>query len=135
MKPQKRDDTMSMQSLRTTNDAQEFETRLRRLFNTQAGANFDAIDRAEIATMRNRIDEIDNIVYAMRNPARWTRLTASTAEIAITATEKYAELQGHLTDCATENDGSIDAWGWHPGDDSESEMIWRVRIAITEGAK
>ena len=82
MKPQKRDDTMSMQSLRTTNDAQEFETRLRRLFNTQAGANFDAIDRAEIATMRNRIDEIDNIVYAMRNPARWTRLTASTAEIA-----------------------------------------------------
>ena len=126
---------MSMQSLRTTNDAQEFETRLRALRNTQAGANFDAIDRAEIATMRNRIDEIDNIVQAMRKPTQWTRLTASTAEIAITATEKYAELQGHLTDCATENDGSIDAWGWHPSDDSESEMIWRVRIAITEGAK
>ena len=124
---------MSMQSLRTTNDAQEFETRLRGLRNSNT--RLDAIDRAEIATMRNRIDEIDNIVQAMRNPARWTRLTASTAEIAITATEKYAELQGHLTDCATENDGSIDAWGWHPGDDSESEMIWRVRIAITEGAK
>ena len=110
MKPQKRDDTMSMQSLRTTNDAQEFETRLRALRNTQAGANLDAIDRAEIATMRNRIDEIDNIVQAMRKPTQWTRLTASTAEIAITATEKFAELQGHLTDCATENDGSIDAW-------------------------
>jgi len=135
MKPQKRDDTMSMQCLRTTNDAQEFETRLRTMRNTQAGANLDAIDFAEIATMRNRIDEIDNIVQAMRNPARWTRLTASTVEIAITATEKYAELNGHRTDCATENDGSIDAWGWHPGDDSESEMIWRVRIAITEGAK
>jgi hypothetical protein len=126
---------MSMQSLRTTNDAQEFETRLRALRNTQAGANIDAIDFAEIATMRNRIDEIDNIVQAMRKPTQWTRLTASTAEIAITATEKYAELQGHQTDCATENDGSIDAWGWHPGDDSESEMIWRVRIRITEGAK
>lgn len=95
MKPQKRDDTMSMQSLRTTN-------------------------------------EIDNIVQAMRKPANWTRLTASTAEIAITATEKYAELQGHLTDRATENDGSIDAWGWHSGDDSDSELIWRVRIRITE---
>jgi hypothetical protein len=124
---------MSMQYLRTTNDAQEFETRLRTL--KHSTTKLDADDLAEIATMRNRIDEIDNIVYAMRNPANWTRLTASTAEIAITASEKYAELQGHRTDCATENDGSIDAWGWHPGDDSESEMIWRVRIAITEGAK
>ena len=124
---------MSMQCLRETIDAREFETRLRALRNT--GRHLDAIDRAEISALRNRIDEIDNIVQAMRNPARWTRLTASTAEIAITATEKYAELQGHLTDGATENDGSIDAWGWHPGDDSESEMIWRVRIAITEGAK
>lgn len=124
---------MSMQSLRTTNDAREFETRLLAMRNTPAGANFDGvIDRAEIATMRNRINEIDNIVQAMRNPARWTRLTASTAEIAITATEKYAELNGHCTDCAMENDGSVDAWGWHPGDDSESEMTWRVRIAITE---
>ena len=121
---------MTMQCLRTTNDAREFETRLRALRNT--GRHLDAIDLAEISALRNRIDEIDNIVQAMRNPARWTRLTASTDEIAITATEKYAELQGHLTDCATENDGSIDAWGWHPGDDSESEMIWRVRIAITE---
>jgi hypothetical protein len=119
-----------MQSLRTTTDAREFETRLRAL--AESSTKLDATDLAEISALRNRIDEIDNIVQAMHNPARWTRLTASTAEIAITATEKYAELQGHLTDCATENDGSIDAWGWHPGDDSESEMIWRVRIAITE---
>lgn len=133
MKPQKRDDTMSMQSLRTTNDRHEFKTRFISLANS--GIHVDANDLAEIGSMLKRIEEIDEIVQAMRNPARWTRLTASTAEIAITATEKYAELQGHLTDCATENDGSIDAWGWHPGDDSESEMIWRVCIAITEGAK
>ena len=82
--------------------------------------------------MLKRIEEIDEIVQAMRNPARWTRLTASTEEIAVSATEMYAELNGHRTDCATENDGSIDAWGWNPGDDSESEMIWRVRIRITE---
>jgi hypothetical protein len=121
---------MSMQSLRTTNDAREFETRLRAL--AESSTKLDATDLAEISALRNRIDEIDNIVQAMRNPARWTRLTASTAEIAITATEKFAELNGHRTDCATENDGSIDAWGWHPGDDSESEMIWRVRLRITE---
>ena len=121
---------MSMQSLRTTTDAREFETRLRAL--AESSTKLDATDLAEIATMRNRIDEIDNIVQAMRNPARWTRLTASEAEIAITATEKFAELNGHRTDCATENDGSIDAWGWHPGDDSESEMIWRVTIRIIE---
>jgi hypothetical protein len=119
-----------MQCLRETCDALEFETRLRALRHTQT--QLDAIDLAEIATMRNRIDEIDNIVQAMRNPARWTRLTASTAEIAITATEAFAELQNHRTDCATENDGSIDAWGWDPDDDSESEMIWRVRIRIIE---
>lgn len=129
---------MSMQYLRETNDAREFDTRLRALRNTQSGANLDAIDFAEIATMRNRIDEIDNIVRAMLDPTQWNQLTASEAEIAITATEKYAEINGHLTDCATENDGSIDAWGWNLSEDCEiwrvrtaSEMIWRVRIAIT----
>ena len=121
---------MSMQSLRTTNDRHEFKTRFISLANS--GIHVDANDLAEIGSMLKRIEEIDEIVQAMRNPARWTRLTASTAEIGITATEKYAELNGHRTDCATENDGSIDAWGWNPGDDSESEMIWRVRIRITE---
>ena len=121
---------MSMQSLRTTNDRHEFKTRFISLANS--GIHVDANDLAEIGSMLKRIEEIDEIVQAMRNPARWTRLTASTEEIAVSATEMYAELNGHRTDCATENDGSIDAWGWNPGDDSESEMIWRVRIRITE---
>ena len=55
---------MSMQSLRETLDATEFKTRLRAL--AESSTKLDATDLAEIATLRNRIDEIDNIVQAMR---------------------------------------------------------------------
>jgi hypothetical protein len=80
-----------------------------------------------------RADEIAAFIASMNNPSKWTTLTASSATIALSALRQYASNRGELWDTATENDGSVDAWGWDPDCDSESEMAWRVRIRITKG--
>ena len=80
-----------------------------------------------------RADEIAAFIASMNNPSKWTTLTASSATIALSALRQYASNRGELWDTATENDGSIDAWGWDPNCDNEDSMAWRVRVRITKG--
>jgi len=88
---------------------------------------------ARVDDNANRAEEIATFITSMNNPAKWTTLTASSVTIALSALRQYASNRGELYDTAIENDGSIDAWGWDPDCDSESEMTWRVRVRITKG--
>jgi hypothetical protein len=89
---------------------------------------------ARVDDSATRTDEIESFLASMRNPAKWTTLTASSETIALSALRQYAVSRGEMHQFAIENDGSIDAWGWDPDCDSESEMTWRVRIRIKGGA-
>jgi len=88
---------------------------------------------ARVDDSATRTDEIETLIASMRNPANWTTLTASSATIALSALRQYGVSRGEMHQFVFENDGSIDAWGWDPDCDSESEMTWRVRIRITKG--
>lgn len=123
---------MSMQCLRTTTDAREFETRLRALRNTRT--QLDAIDLAEISAMRNRIDECDEIarlIISASNVDAIASCVASTVENAVLAVDHFASARGEQYDFTTTNDGTIDAWGWAE-QTPEGEMAWRVTIRIIE---
>lgn len=80
----------------------------------------------------NRAEEIAAFIASMNNPSK-TTMTASSATIALSALRQYAINRGELWDTSTENDGSINAWGWDPNCDSDSKMAWRVRVRITKG--
>ena len=88
-----------------------------------------------LANLTNRKNEIESICAAMSNAAEWPTLTASTVEIAVAAIGQYADQRGELSDYTSNNDGSIDGWGWDPECDCESEMTWRVCIRITNGGE
>ena len=123
---------MSMQCLRTTTDAREFETRLRALRNT--GRQLDAIDLAEIEVMRNRIDEIDEILRIMlsvSSDGAIASCVASSVKTALLAVDCYAQQTGEQYDSTMTNDNSVDAWGWSEST-REGDMNWRVTIRIIE---
>jgi hypothetical protein len=123
---------MTMQTLRETTDAREFETQLRALRNTRR--HLDAIDLAEIAALRNRIDECDEIarilISAMDVDAV-AKCVASSVDNALLAVDHFASARGDQYDSTILNDGSIDAWGWSEST-REGEMNWRVTIRIIE---
>ncbi len=123
---------MTMQCLRTTTDAREFETRLRALRHTQT--QLDAIDLAEIAILRNRIDECDEIarlMIAAISHGESAKCVASSTETALLAVDHFAQLRGEQYDSTTTNDGTIDAWGWSD-ETPDGEMAWRCTIRIIE---
>jgi hypothetical protein len=123
---------MSMQSLRDTNDAREFETRLRSLRNT--GRQLDAIDLAEISALRDRIDECDEIariIISSMHVDATAQCVASSVENALLAVDHFAVARGEQHDSTTTNDGSIDAWGWNDKT-TDGEMSWRATIRIIE---
>jgi hypothetical protein len=123
---------MSMQSLRETLDAREFETRLTALRHT--GRQLDATDLAEIATMRNRIDEIYEILRIMQSVTSddaTALCVASSVETALLAVDWYATERGEQHDSTITNDNSVDAWGWSEST-REGDMNWRVTIRIIE---
>lgn len=123
---------MSMQCLRTTTDAREFETRLRALRNT--GRQLDAIDLAEITSLRNRIDECDEIariIISSMHVDAAAQCVASSVENALLAVDHFASARGESYDSTTTNDGTIDAWGWSD-ETPEGEMSWRCTIRIIE---
>jgi len=125
-----------MQSLRDTTDPREFETRLVGLLNTRTLLN--AIDLAEIDAMRSRINEIDEIGRAITRTLSDNDIascSASSVETALLAIDQYADQRGELSDYTSNNDGSLDAWGWDPECDCESAMTWRVCIRITNGGE
>jgi hypothetical protein len=123
---------MSMQCLRETTDAREFETRLRALRHT--GRKLDAIDLAEIAAMRNRIDECDEIariVMSAMDVDAVASCVASSTENALLAVDHFASARGENYDSTTTNDGSVDAWGWSEST-PDGDMNWRATIRIIE---
>jgi hypothetical protein len=123
---------MTMQTLRDTTDAREFETQLRALRNT--GRHLDATDLAEIDALRNRIDEIEEINRVMRSVTSDDAIAscvASSVENALLAVDRYAQESGEQYDSTIKNDGSIDAWGWSEST-REGDMNWRVTIRIIE---
>ena len=123
---------MSMQCLRTTIDAREFETRLIALRNS--GTQLDATDIAEIATLRNRIDEIYEILRIMQSVSSDDAIAscvASSVETALLAVDWYAKESGEQHDSTITNDNSVDAWGWSEST-REGDMNWRVTIRIIE---
>ena len=104
---------MSMQCLRETLDAREFETRLHAL--RHSSTRLDAIDLAEIATMRNRIDEcaeIARLINASLAHDESAKCVASSQDNALLAVDHFATERGDVHDSTVLNDGSIDAWGW-----------------------
>ena len=124
-----------MQSLRTTSNAREFETRLRALRNTRT--LLDAIDIAEISALRDRIDECDEIariIISAMDVNSTAQCVASSVENALLALDHFATERGEIYDSTTTNDGSVDGWGWDPDCDSEDSMSWRVTIRIGGGA-
>jgi hypothetical protein len=121
-----------MQCLRTTTDAREFETRLRALRNT--GRQLDATDIAEIAILRNRIDECDEIariIISSMHVDATAQCVASSIENALLAVDHFAAARGEQHDSTITNDGTIDAWGW-TDETPDGEMSWRVTIRIIE---
>ena len=123
---------MSMQCLRTTIDAREFETRLIALRNS--GTQLDATDIAEITMLRNRIDEIYEILRIMQSvtsDGAIASCVASSVETALLAVDFYATERGEQHDSTITNDGSVDAWGWSEST-REGDMNWRVTIRIIE---
>jgi hypothetical protein len=123
---------MSMQCLRTTTDAHEFETRLRALRNINT--QLDAIDIAEISALRNRIDECDEIariIISAMHVDSAAQCVASTVENALLAVDHFASARGENYDSTMTNDGTIDAWGW-THETPEGEMAWRCTIRIIE---
>ena len=123
---------MSMQCLRTTTDAREFEIRLRALRHT--GRQLDAIDIAEISSLRTRIDECDEIariVISSMHVDATAQCVASSVENALLAVDHFASARGEQYDSTTTNDGSVDAWGWSEST-REGDMNWRVTIRIIE---
>ena len=123
---------MSMQCLRTTIDAREFETRLIALRNS--GTQLDATDIAEITMLRNRIDEIYEILRIMQSvtsDGAIASCVASSVETALLAVDWYATERGEQHDSTITNDGSVDAWGWSEST-REGDMNWRVTIRIIE---
>ena len=123
---------MSMQCLRTTTDAREFETRLRALRNT--GRQLDSIDIAEISALRNRIDECDEIariIISSMHVDATAQCVASSVENALLAVDHFAVARGDNYDSTTTNDNTIDAWGWSD-ETPDGEMSWRVTIRIIE---
>lgn len=88
-----------------------------------------------LANLTNRKNEIESICAAMSNAAERPTLTASTVEIAVAAIGQYADQRGELSDYTSNNDGSIDGWGWDPECDTESALSWRVCIQITNGGE
>ena len=123
---------MTMQCLRETIDAREFETRLRALRNT--GRRLDAIDLAEISALRNRIDEIDKIeriIISSMHVDATAQCVASSIDNALLAVDHFASARGDNYDSTTTNDGTIDAWGWSD-ETPEGEMSWRATIRIIE---
>ena len=125
---------MSMQCLRTTTDAREFETRLRALRNSNT--RLDAIDLAEIATIRTRVNECAEIalaIIAAISHDETAKCVASSVENAFLAIDHFATQRKESYDSTILNDGSVDAWGWDPDCDCESTMSWRATIRITKG--
>jgi hypothetical protein len=123
---------MSMQCLRETLDAREFETRLTALRHT--GRSFDASDLAEITMLRNRVDEIEEIHRVMRSVSSDDAIAscvASGVTTALLAVECYAQERGEQFDCTITNESSVDAWGWSEST-REGDMNWRVTIRIIE---
>ena len=123
---------MSMQCLRETLDAREFETRLNALRHT--GRSFDASDLAEITMLRNRVDEIEEINRVMRGVSSDDAIAscvASGVTTALLAVEYYAQERGEQFDCTITNESSVDAWGWSEST-REGDMNWRVTIRIIE---
>jgi hypothetical protein len=121
-----------MQCLRTTTDAREFEIRLRALRHT--GRQLDAIDIAEISSLRTRIDECDEIariVISSMHVDATAQCVASSVENALLAVDHFASARGEQYDSTTTNDGSVDAWGWSEST-REGDMNWRVTIRIIE---
>ena len=121
---------MSMQCLRTTTDAREFETRLTALRHT--GTQLDATDLAEISALRNRIDECDEIariIISSMHVDAPAQCVASSVETALLAVDHFADARGDNYDSTTTNDGTIDAWGWSEST-REGEMSWRATIRI-----
>ena len=130
--PRRTELKMSMQCLRETTDAREFETRLRALRNVNR--QLDAIDLAEIASLRTRIDECDEIariVIAAMDVDAPAQCVASSIENALLAVDQFAVARGEQYDSTTTNDGTIDAWGWSD-ETPDGEMAWRVTIRIIE---
>jgi|GEM_PF-3890353 len=123
---------MTMQCLRETLDAREFETRLTALRHT--GRKLDAIDLAEIEAMRNRIDDCDTVRRAIDASLPYeTHAVAEVAsmENAIAAIVEYAKSRGEDYDTAEENDGIILAWGYPLSDESEN-ILWYVRLRVVK---
>ena len=123
---------MSMQTLRETTDAREFETQLRALRNTCR--HLDAIDLAEISAMRNRIDECEEIARIVRSAMdvdAVAHCVASSVENALLAVDLIASARGEQYDSTILNAGTIDAWGWSD-ETPDGEMAWRVTIRIIE---
>ena len=123
---------MSMQTLRETTDAREFETQLRALRNSRR--HLDAIDLAEIANLRNRIDEceeIARIVMSAMDVDAVAHCVASSFENALLAVDQFARARGENYDSTILNAGTIDAWGWSD-ETPDGEMAWRVTIRIIE---
>ena len=130
--PRRTELKMTMQCLRTTTDAREFETRLRALRNT--GRQLDAIDIAEISALRNRIDECDEIariIISSMHVDATAQCVASSMENALLAVDHFATARGEQSDSTTTNDGTIDAWGWSD-ETPDGEMSWRATIRIIE---
>ena len=123
---------MSMQCLRETLDAREFETRLVALRNSRT--QLDARNLAEIEMLRNRIDECDEIARLIRDSTcldQAANCVASSVANAIIALDRYQESMGGAFDTTTQNDGTIDAWGW-TDETPDGEMSWRATIRIIE---
>ena len=123
---------MSMQCLRETLDAREFETRLVALRNSRT--QLDARNLAEIEMLRNRIDECDEIariIISSMHVDATAQCVASSVENALLAVDHFAVARGDNHDSTTTNDGTIDAWGWSD-ETPDGEMSWRVTIRIIE---
>lgn len=75
----------------------------------------DAVDLAEIASLRTRIDECDEIariIISAMHVDEVGRGVASSIENALLAVDRFASVRGEQYDSTVENDGTIDAWGW-----------------------
>ena len=121
---------MSMQCLRETLDAREFETRLHALRNSNT--RLDAIDRAEISEIRTRVNECAEIARSINASLAHdesAKCVASSQNNALLAVDHFATERGDSHDSTVLNDGSIDAWGWSE-ETPDGEMTWRVTIRI-----
>lgn len=123
---------MSMQSLRETLDAREFETRLTAL--RRSGRRLDASDLAEITMLRNRVEEIEEINRVMRSVSSNDAIASCVASgitTALLAVERYAQERGEQYDSTITNEQSVDAWGWSEST-RDGDMNWRCTIRIIE---